>query len=564
MSPLLQVEAIEVTYRQTGDGGISDIPDREHDASADRRAIKQVSLTLRKGDRIGLVGESGCGKSTLGRAIMRLLPSSTQVSGKVLFNGESVLDFSPQRLRQFRGEAVALIFQDPMTRLNPLMTVGEHCLETLRAHEPRLSGREASDRVKATFEAVRIPADRWGQYPHEFSGGMRQRVAIALALLLNPKLIVADEPTTSLDVTIAAEILEELVRLCQEREMALVLISHDLSLVAEYCDRIAVMLEGEVVETGNAQRVLRQPQHPYTRSLRNAAARLQSDAEVRSASPQTGPAAPLLEVVDLVKHYALSQSLLSRFGGQRPAIKAVDGVSFTLRKGEIVGLVGESGCGKSTLLRVILQLIQPTAGRVLFQGQELTALSRSELRPLRRHLQMIFQDPHACLNPLMTVGRAIAEPLLIHGMVADMATGKANSAEATVLRMLERVGLTPGSAFYGRYPNELSGGQQQRVAIARALITQPKLLICDEPVSMLDASIQTQILELMLDLKQEFDLTYLFITHDLWVARFFCDRIAVMQAGQIVETALAEQLFNAPQHPYTQKLLGSAPKLALC
>ncbi|MGF1538165.1 MAG: dipeptide ABC transporter ATP-binding protein [Elainellaceae cyanobacterium] len=562
ITPLLQVENIEVIYRQPQQAAAPET-DTTGEIEPLHRALKQVSLTLQAGDRIGLVGESGCGKSTLGRAIMRLLPPSAQVSGTVRFNGESVLEFSPQRLRQFRGEAVALVFQDPMTRLNPLMTVGDHCLETLKAHEPQLSGREATQRVKATLEAVRIPAERWGQYPHEFSGGMRQRVAIALALLLNPKLIVADEPTTSLDVTIAAEVLDELARLCRERQMALVLISHDLSVVAEYCERIAVMRHGEVVEAGNAQQVLRQPQHPYTRSLRDAAVRLQAESATGSApasAPGLAPesAAPLLEVVDLTKHYALSQPLLSRLSGQRAVIKAVDGVSFTLHSGEILGLVGESGCGKSTLLRAVLQLVRPTAGQVRFRGQALTALSRAELQQTRRHLQMIFQDPHACLNPLMTVGRAIAEPLLIHRMAT------VSAAEDRVLQMLEKVGLTPGSSFYSRYPRELSGGQQQRVAIARALITQPKLVVCDEPVSMLDASIQTQILELMLDLKHEFDLTYLFVTHDLWVARFFCDRIAVMQGGEIVEMGAAEQLFNGPQHPYTQKLLGAAPKLALC
>ena len=554
--PLLQVNHLDVAYRHTAsldldsDGGNGSVPDP--------RALKQISFTLQKGDRLGLVGESGCGKSTLGRAVMRLLPPGSQVSGQVRFNGEPVLEFSPQRLRQFRGEAVALVFQDPMTRLNPVMTVGEHCLETLRAHNPGLSRQAAAQRVADTFAAVRIPPERQGQYPHEFSGGMRQRVAIALALLLDPKLIVADEPTTSLDVTVAAEILQELVRLCQERDMALVLISHDLSLVAEYCDRIAVMLGGEIVETGHAQTVLSQPQHPYTRSLRDAAARLQDAAEAKAAA-EAKPE-PLLQVVDLVQHYALPQPLLSRFTGSNRSttVRAVDGVTLTLQAGEILGLVGESGCGKSTLSRTVLQLVRPTSGQVLFRGQDLTQLSRSELRQQRRHLQMVFQDPHACLNPMMIVGRAIAEPLLIHRLKENI-----QAAEPAVMQMLETVGLTPAADFYHRYPKELSGGQQQRVAIARALITQPELLICDEPVSMLDASIQTQVLELMLQLKQTFNLTYLFITHDLWVARFFCDRIAVMQAGRIVELGEATELFNAPRHPYTQKLLGSAPKLVL-
>ncbi|MEO0406666.1 MAG: ABC transporter ATP-binding protein [Cyanobacteria bacterium P01_A01_bin.135] len=572
--PLLQVNNLDVTYRQTrtfapdpeatitaatstepSSVPANDLTSASVNTPTDPRALKQIHLTLQKGDRLGLVGESGCGKSTLGRAVMRLLPPATQVSGQVLFNGEPVLEFSPQRLRQFRGEAVALVFQDPMTRLNPVMTVGGHCLETLRAHEPRLPRRQAVQRVADTFKAVRIPPERQNQYPHEFSGGMRQRVAIALALLLNPQLIVADEPTTSLDVTVAAEILQELVRLCRERDMALVLISHDLSLVAEYCDRIAVMLGGEIVEAGSAQAVLRDPQHPYTLSLRDAAARLQAQAEAKAAAAET--VAPLLQLVDLVKHYPLPQPISSRLRGQRALVKAVDGINLTLQTGEILGLVGESGCGKSTLSRTVLQLVRPTSGQVLFRGQDLTQLSRSQMQQTRRHLQMVFQDPHACLNPMMTVGRAIAEPLLIHGIEKDM-----GGAKPAVMEMLNTVGLSP-DIFFNRYPKELSGGQQQRVAIARALITRPKLLICDEPVSMLDASIQTQVLELMLTLKQGFDLTYLFITHDLWVARFFCDRIAVMQGGQIVELGEATELFNAPQHPYTQKLLNSAPKLVL-
>ncbi|MEG3926908.1 ABC transporter ATP-binding protein [Microcoleus sp. D3_18a_C4] len=528
-------------------------------------AVDGVSLTLKPGEKLGLVGESGCGKSTLGRAAMRLLPDSTLIEGRVSFAGESVFDMNASRLRRFRGEAVALIFQDPMTRLDPLMTVGEHCIETLQAHRPNLDRKQAKKRAIETLEAVKIPASRWSQFPHEFSGGMRQRVAIALALLLDPKLIVADEPTTSLDVTVAAQILQELTRLCEERGTAILLISHDLAMVAEYCDRIAVMYGGKVVETGPVQNVFEKPQHEYTRSLLKAALHIQADSdkglafeEIRTeAVTANSTNAPLLTVTNLQQHYSLESNLLDQlFSRNRQVIKAVDGVSLELQRGETLGLVGESGCGKSTLSRTILQLITATGGKVEFQGIDITALNRDAVRKHRREMQMIFQDPHACLNPMMTVGQSIADPLFIH----KLANG--SEAKKQVIQMLERVGLSPGEDFFRRYPGELSGGQQQRVSIARALITRPQLIICDEPVSMLDASVQTQVLELMLELKQEFNLTYLFITHDLWVARFFCDRIAVMNAGKIVEIGKTRDIFTNPQHPYTQQLLQAAPLLA--
>ncbi|MEG4166385.1 MULTISPECIES: ABC transporter ATP-binding protein [unclassified Microcoleus] len=528
-------------------------------------AVDGVSLTLKPGEKLGLVGESGCGKSTLGRAAMRLLPDSTLIEGRVSFAGESVFDMNASRLRRFRGEAVALIFQDPMTRLDPLMTVGEHCIETLQAHRPNLDRKQAKKRAIETLEAVKIPASRWSQFPHEFSGGMRQRVAIALALLLDPKLIVADEPTTSLDVTVAAQILQELTRLCEERGTAILLISHDLAMVAEYCDRIAVMYGGKVVETGPVQNVFEKPQHEYTRSLLKAALHIQADSdkglafeEIRTeAVTANSTNSPLLTVTNLQQHYSLESNLLDQlFSRNRQVIKAVDGVSLELQRGETLGLVGESGCGKSTLSRTILQLITATGGKVEFQGIDITALNRDAVRKHRREMQMIFQDPHACLNPMMTVGQSIADPLFIH----KLANG--SEAKKQVIQMLERVGLSPGEDFFRRYPGELSGGQQQRVSIARALITRPQLIICDEPVSMLDASVQTQVLELMLELKQEFNLTYLFITHDLWVARFFCDRIAVMNAGKIVEIGKTREIFTNPQHPYTQQLLQAAPLLA--
>ncbi|MEL7356261.1 MAG: ABC transporter ATP-binding protein [Cyanobacteria bacterium J06560_6] len=520
-------------------------------------AVDGVSIALQPGEKLGLVGESGCGKSTLGRAAMRLLPKGSRIEGKATFEGRSIVDFTASELRQFRGEAVSLVFQDPMTRLDPLMTIGEHCTETLLAHRPDLDKKTAKEVAIATLESVKISADRWQQYPHEFSGGMRQRVAIALALVLDPKLIVADEPTTSLDVTVSAQILDLLTELCVQRNMGLILISHDLALVGEYCDRIAVMYQGKLVESGPKEDVFYNPQAEYTQMLLAAAHQLQSAGAQNSAAIKEGHQ-PILKLENIIKHYTLEQGLLGRLFRQEPPepIKAVDGVSLDLYPGEILGLVGESGCGKSTLSRTLLRIVEPTSGKITFQGGDFTSLSRSALQAKRRDIQMIFQDPHACLNPMMTIGRGIADPLLIHGLAS------ASEAKTKVKTMLERVGLTPVEDYYDRYPGDISGGQQQRVAIARALITQPSLVVCDEPVSMLDASVQAQVLELMLDLKEELDLTYLFITHDLWVAKYLCDRIAVMNGGKIVEIGPTEQIFSAPAHPYTKTLLKAAPLLA--
>lgn len=537
-SPLFAVENLSVAYPHS-----------------ETWAIKEVSFTLNRGEKLGLVGESGCGKSTLGRTVMRLLPESSQHQGAIYFEGKSVFDLETTALRQFRGEVVALVFQDPMTRLDPLMTIGDHCLETLQSHQPQLSRTQAKAIALETLGRVKITADRWGQYPHEFSGGMRQRVAMALALLLKPKMIVADEPTTSLDVTVAAEILQELTRLCAEDQMGLLLISHDLAMVGEYCDRLAVMNGGEIVEMGEINQILYQPNHPYTQSLLEAALHIH---EIGTPAESLEPLPdPLLKVNQLKQYFSLEGNLIQQFFTQeKKLIKAVDDINFNLYPGETFGLVGESGCGKSTLSRTILQLLKPTSGSVIFNGEDLTQLSEVQMRQKRRQIQMIFQDPHACLNPMMTVGQAIADPLFIHQLATP------DEAEQQVKAMLERVRLTPVEEYYHRYPRDLSGGQQQRVAIARALITKPKLIICDEPVSMLDASVQSQVLDLMLELKSAFNLTYLFITHDLWVARFLCDRIAVMNRGQIVEIGETESIFTHPQNEYTQKLLKAAPLLA--
>ncbi len=547
-NPLLSVQNLWVTYPQKESS--------QHLVNA----VEDVSFQLAAGEKIGFVGESGCGKSTLGKAVMRLLPDGSSIQGKILFEGQSVPDLNPEAIRRFRGESVGLIFQDPMTRLDPLMTIGNHCLETLQAHEPNLTNQAAKQRALDTLAAVKIPETRWNQYPHEFSGGMRQRVAIALALLLDPKLIIADEPTTSLDVRVSAEILKELTRLCDERQMGLLLISHDLATIATYCDRIVVMNKGRKEEEGTVEQIFGNPQAEYTQILLKSALHIQANDEIAQLVPDPqSDEQPILRLENLHKYYTIETSFLQRLFTQAKTetIKAVDNVRLDLYQGEIFGLVGESGCGKSTLSRTILQLIPATSGTVTFCGEELTQLSPTAIRAKRRDMQMIFQDPSASLNPMMTIGESIADPLQIHQLNATEA-----ETRAQVLAMLERVGLNPAEEYYDRYPNQLSGGQQQRVGIARALITKPKLVICDEPVSMLDATIQAEVLDLMLELKREDNLTYLFITHDLWLARFLCDRIAVMNRGRIVEMGETQQIFSNPQEDYTKALLAAAPLLA--
>ena len=514
--------------------------------------VEDLSLTLQPGERLGLVGESGSGKSTIGKAILQMLPNGSTIQGELLFEGQDIARLTGDRLRKFRGETVALVFQDPMTRLNPLLTIGDHCIETLQAHEIGITRKQARARAHEVLEAVQIPADRWNQYPHEFSGGMRQRVAIALALILNPKLIIADEPTTSLDVTVAAEILTEIKRLCTERNMSLILISHDLAMVSETCDRIAVLSNGKLVELNTTDEIVNHPQHEYTQELLNSALYLQAGRakKINPIKPES-----LLTLTNLKQYYDRKSNLITTlFSKDDRTIRAVDGINLTIHTNETLGLVGESGCGKSTLSKTILQLIKPTSGTVEFQGQNLGQLTHKRMQQQRRDIQMIFQDPSACLNPRMTVGESIADPLLIHNMATTI------TAKPQVEALLHRVGLEP-KTYLDRYPSQLSGGQQQRVAIARALITQPKLIICDEPVSMLDATVRTQVLDLMQDLKEEFELTYLFITHDLWVARFFCDRIAVMYHGKIIEIDQASAIFDHPQHIYTQTLLSAAPMI---
>ena len=556
-------------------------------------AVDRVTFHLQAGEALGLIGESGCGKSTIGRSLIKLLPKYASTEGTICVDGEAIAE---KKDGTWRGEKVGLIFQDPMTRLDPLMSIEAHGLEVLASHYPKLSAQSAKQRLNDALKAVRIDPSRAKQYPHEFSGGMRLRVAIALSLLLNPVLLIADEPTTSLDVTVATDILKELTELRKSRSMGLLLVTHDLGMVAEYCDRIAVMYNGVIVETGSVEEIFRSPQHPYTQSLLASVLHfhpeelssnqdIQDIQDVSEVQNQGGledipegflqehqdyeetnagdkvkviqKSIPrvILYVNNLKKHYVTGGNLLTRLVDPSIGlVKAVDGVDLEIVSGETFGIIGESGSGKSTTGRAILQLIKPDRGSVRFNSVELTRLKGEQLRQMRSQMQMIFQDPRACFSPYMTVFHSVADPLLIHKLEPNL-----ESAREKVYAILEKVGLN--SQLAERYPSDLSGGQLQRVAIARALITNPKLVICDEPVSMLDASIQSQVLRLMRDLKEEFKLTYIFITHDLAVAQFFCDRIAVMRGGKIVEQGSTVEVLTNPRHEYTKALIASIPRI---
>ena len=577
-------------------------------------AVDRVTFHLQAGEALGLIGESGCGKSTIGRSLIKLLPKQASIEGTICVDGEAIAE---KKDGTWRGEKVGLIFQDPMTRLDPLMSIQDHGLEVLASHYPKISKQSAKQRVAEALRAVRIDTSRATQYPHEFSGGMRQRVAIALSLLLNPVLLIADEPTTSLDVTVATDILKELTALRKNRAMGLLLVTHDLGMVAEYCDRIAVMYKGAIVETGTVEEIFRSPQHPYTQSLLASVLHfnpealssiqeislvhgeepleevlenisedipentsediienfLQSELELSNIQKTeedlvTEPASEIilkvtpkveprviLYVNNLKKHFVTGGNLLTRLvDASSGVVKAIDDIDLEIFSGETFGIIGESGSGKSSTGRAILQLIKPDRGSVSFNGVELTKLNHKQMRKMRSQMQMIFQDPRACFNPYMNVFTSVADPLLVHKLVPNL-----ESATERVTAILEKVGLS--SELAERYPSDLSGGQLQRVAIARALITNPKFIICDEPVSMLDASIQSQVLQLMRDLKEEFKLTYIFITHDLAVAQFFCDRIAVMHRGKIVEQGTTSEVLTNPQHRYTKSLIASIPRI---
>lgn len=509
----------------------------------DVRVVEDVSLAVQAGRTLGIVGESGVGKSVTMLAALRLLPEppARVVRGEALLDGVDLRRLRGEELRRIRGRDVGVVFQDPLTSLHPSMRIGDQIAEALRLHAGDLSRSQARHRAVELLELVRVPAagQRAREYPHEWSGGMRQRAMIAMAIANGPKLLVADEPTTALDVAIQAQVLDVLRDVQREVGAAVIVITHDLGVIAELADEVVVLHRGRVVESGRAAPVFASPRLPYTAGL---LARPPSLARPAPTSPTH--ADPVLEVTDLVKHFR------SPGGRHGPSIPAVDGVSFDLRPGEALGLVGESGCGKSTLARTIVRLLEPTSGRIRFEGRDITDLSGGDLRSIRTRLRIVFQDPHSSLNPRRTVHDIVAEPLRIHRRFRGGGGGR-------VGELLGAVGL--GAAIGGRLPHELSGGERQRVGIARALALEPRVLVLDEPVSSLDVPVQAQILDLLERLQGELGLAYIFASHDLAVVRRLCHRVLVMYLGRVVEVAEVEGLYRHPSHPYTQALLSAIP-----
>ncbi|HEX2116026.1 MAG TPA: ABC transporter ATP-binding protein [Alphaproteobacteria bacterium] len=511
---------------------------------ADRsHAVEDVSFDLRRGELVCLVGESGSGKSVTARAVMGLLaPRVVASAGRILFNGEDLLRIPPERLRAIRGAEISMIFQEPMTALNPLMTIGRQIDEVLSTHT-QLSAAARRERLLALLSDVHLPdpASLIEAYPHQLSGGQRQRAMIAMALVLEPKILIADEPTTALDVTTQAQILQLIRELQAAHGTAVLFITHDFGVVAEIAHRVAVMQNGKLVEMEEASRVLNQPRHPYTQRLIAAVPSL--TPRLRTASQ--GPVA--LTATKVTKTFRTGGGLLSR---ERRVVHAVKDASIALRRGETLGLVGESGSGKSTLARCIIRLIEPDGGQVRLGELDLTAQTRRSLRRHRRRIQMVFQDPFGSLNPRYKVGHLVAEGPIINGVDAV-------AARARAIELLGLVGLDARAA--DRFPHEFSGGQRQRIAIARALALEPEILVADEPVSALDVSVQAQVLDLLAGIRHRLNLSMLFITHDLRVAAQVCDTIAVMRHGEIVETGPTAEVFARPQHTYTRELFASVP-----
>jgi peptide/nickel transport system ATP-binding protein len=529
-------------------------------AIGDTQILRNLDLSIAPGEVLGLVGESGSGKSMTALTVMRLLPRGARASGRVTFDGIDILSAPEAAMCRLRGDDIGMVFQEPMTALNPVKTIGEQVAEGIRWHTGA-NRRDAEARARAMLERVGLPEAKFplSRYPHELSGGQRQRVVIAIACALKPKLLIADEPTTALDVVLQAQILDLLRDLVDENRMSLLLISHDLAVVADMTDRIAIMRRGEIMETGKTAATLTRQAHPYTRQLAEASMHAPARAS-RAIEYASSPASPglikdssksLLEVRNVTRDYTVRRASL--FSPAKP-FRAVDDVSFTLQPGQSMALVGRSGCGKSTLARMILALDRPSAGAIRFMGEEIGGRGEEALRPARRNMQVVFQDPYGSFNPRHRAERLVAEPLHLLDDKPSTARRQEMVAEA-----LKQVGLSP--ADMGKYPHEFSGGQRQRLSIARAIITRPKLIVADEPVSALDVSIRAQILDLFADLNQRLGVAYLFITHDLTVARAITDTVMVMHEGRIVETGATDTVLDAPQTEPAKALVAAAPDL---
>lgn len=546
-------------------------------AFSGRTVVEGLTLTLMRGETLGIVGESGSGKSVSTMALMGLLPKNATVTGQAMLDGINLLEQNEEQMRSIRGRRISMIFQEPMTSLNPVQKCGEQVMEMMKAHansELKIQDSELKQRVISLFTEVLLPRPEkiFDSYPHEISGGQKQRVMIAMALINNPDIIIADEPTTALDVTVQKTILELLKSLQSKYGISIIFITHDLGVISQIADRILVMYRGKTIEEGPASQILLHPAEPYTQGLLacrppldSRPKRLPTVEEFLNGSTgsdndySTPTAQPTLQSLISVRNldvtYTLKKSL---FGKPLQTLKGVDNISFDIFEGETLGLVGESGCGKSTLGRAMLRLIENSAGSVSYRGTPLSELSAKQMRSLRPKLQIIFQDPYSSLNPRITVGETIAEPLKVHR--SSLSSSSSSSSITSITKdLMQQVGLNPD--WYNRYPHELSGGQRQRVCIARALILQPELVVCDESVSALDVSVQAQVLNLLNDLKDRYHYTYLFITHDLSVVHYMADRIMVMQKGKIVESGTPDDLFKNPQTDYTRMLIDSIPRI---
>ena len=566
-----------------------------HTEGTSVKAVNDVSFTLNKGETIGIVGESGSGKSVTSLSAMRLIPNPPGIisGGEIIFHQKDgtttdLLKISEEQMRKFRGNEIAMIFQEPMTSLNPVFTCGNQVMEAIILHQ-KLNNKAAKSLTLELFEKVQLPDPEriYSAYPHQISGGQKQRVMIAMAMSCQPSVLIADEPTTALDVTVQKTILQLMQKLQTEQEMGILFITHDLGVIAELADKVVVMYKGKIVEQGSVWDIFNNPQHPYTKgllacrppldkrytflptvtdfmqtddkgnivdngvSVADFTKKLVISEKTRIASQKALFAKePVLTIKNLKTYFPIKGGF---FGGITGQVKAVDNVSFDVYPGETLGLVGESGCGKTTIGRTIIRLEEPTSGEMLYKGKDIAKMNAKELRAFRKEVQIIFQDPYSSLNPRMTIGNAIMEPMQVHGILAND-----NERKKRVEELLSRVNLDP-SHFY-RYPHEFSGGQRQRIGIARALAVNPKFIICDESVSALDVSVQAQVLNLLNELKQEFGLTYIFISHDLSVVKYMSDRMVVMQEGKIEEMGDADQICNKPGTDYTKKLIDAIPE----